>query len=149
MSRDHGANPKYFQVSNLDKMRTFKEFNAILEKFKPFPEDSVSRQIARKEKKGSSQDANKMKVAKNFMTKPTDNNHGERAITTITKNKLAMIHQGGTGEGHHKDTADIVHKIIDRHVDKSKLQDLDIQSKENKNNKETKKKLNKIYRAES
>lgn len=31
-------------------MRTYKEFISILEKFKPFPEDSVSRQIERKKK---------------------------------------------------------------------------------------------------
>ena len=126
-------------------MKTYKEFISILEKFKPFPEDSVSRQIERKKKSGSNEDAHKMKVAKNFMTKSGEDNHGERAVSIITKNKTAMIHKGGSGEGKNKDNVDTVHKIVDRHIDKSNLQDLNQQSEFNRKNKETKKELNKTY----
>lgn len=126
-------------------MRTYKEFIIIIEKFKPFPEDKVSKQIDKKKKSGSNQDAHKMKVAKNFMTKSREDNHGERAVSIITKNKTAMIHKGGSGEGKNKDNVDTVHKIVDRHLDKSNLQDLNQQSEFNRKNKEIKKKLNKIY----
>lgn len=94
-------------------MRTYKEFIFIAEKFKPFPEDKVNKQINKKNKSGSNQDAHKMKVAKNFMTKSTDNNHGDRAISIISKNKTAMIHKGGSGEGKNKDNIDTIHKIVD------------------------------------
>lgn len=127
-------------------MKTYKEFILVAEKFKPFPEDKVSRQIDRKNKSGSNQDTHKMKVTKNFMTKSSSKNHGERAVSVITKNKTAMIHRGGSGEGRNKDNIDMVHKIVDRHIDKSNLKDLDQQSDFNKKNKENKKKLNDIYK---
>jgi hypothetical protein len=127
-------------------MRTYKEFITIAEKFKPFPEDKVNRQINRKRKSGSNQDAHKMKVAKNFMTKSSNNNHGERAVSIIAKNKTAMIHKGGSGEGGNKDNINTVHKIVDRHISKSNLKDLDQQSDFNRKNKENKKNLNNIYK---
>jgi hypothetical protein len=127
-------------------MRTYKEFISIAEKFKPFPEDKVNRQINKKKKSGSNQDAHKMKVAKNFMTKSSENNHGERAVSIITKNKTAMIHKGGSGEGRNKDNINTVHKIVDGHISKSNLKDLDQQSDFNRKNKENKKNFNNIYK---
>lgn len=126
-------------------MRTFKEFISILEKFKPFPEDSVSRQIERKKKSGSDKDAHTMKVTKNFMTKSGDNNQGERAIDTIKKNIYATVHKNNPS-GRNAQTVEVISRLIKRHTKKSKLKDLDQQSEFNKKNKETKKNLNKIYK---
>lgn len=50
-------------------MRTFKEFISISEKFKPFPEDRVNRQIERKKTSGDEVTAHKLKLAKNYYTK--------------------------------------------------------------------------------
>tara|TARA_R110000868_G_scaffold298903_2_gene559105 strand:+ start:28785 stop:29180 length:396 start_codon:yes stop_codon:yes gene_type:complete len=126
-------------------MKTYKEFILITEKFKPFPEDKVSRQIERKKTSGSNQDAHKMKVAKNFMTKSNDNNHGERATNIIKKNIYAAVHKGND-KGINAHNSNTIGDLIKRHIKKSKLKDLDQQSDFNKKNKETKKNLNKIYK---
>ena len=125
-------------------MRTYKEFISILEKFKPFPEDSVSRQIERKKKSGSNEDAHKMKVAKNFMTKSSDNNNTKRSVDTIKKNLYATVHKGNPDSINAKNV-DVVSRLVKGHTKKSKLKDLDQQSEFNRKNKETKKKLNKAY----
>jgi hypothetical protein len=125
-------------------MKTYKEFISILEKFKPFPEDSVSRQIERKKKSGSNKDAHKMKVAKNFMTKSGDSNNTKRSVDTIKKNLYATVHKGNP-EGINAKNVDVVSRLVKGHTKKSKLKDLDQQSEFNRKNKETKKKLNKTY----
>ena len=125
-------------------MRTYKEFITIVEKFKPFPEDSVSRQIERKKKSVSNEDAHKMKVAKNFMTKSSNSNNAKRSVDTIKKNLYATVHKGNP-EGINAKNVDVVSRLVKGHTKKSELKDLDQQSDFNKKNKETKKNLNKIY----
>ena len=125
-------------------MRTYKEFISILEKFKPFPEDSASRQIERKKKSGSNEDAHKMKVAKNFMTKSSDSNNTKRSVDTIKKNLYATVHKGNP-DGINAKNVDVVSRLVKGHTKKSKLKDLDQQSNFNKKNKDAKNKLNKIY----
>ena len=125
-------------------MKTYKEFISILEKFKPFPEDSVSRQIERKKKSGSNEDAHKMKVAKNFMTKSSDSNNTKRSVDTIKKNLYATVHKGNP-DGINAKNVDVVSRLVKGHTKKSKLKDLDQQSDFNKKNKDAKNKLNKIY----
>lgn len=125
-------------------MRTYKEFITIVEKFKPFPEDSVSRKIERKKKSGSNEDAHKMKVAKNFMTKSSNSNNAKRSVDTIKKNLYATVHKGNP-EGINAKNVDVVSRLVKGHTKKSELKDLDQQSDFNKKNKETKKNLNKIY----
>ena len=125
-------------------MRTYKEFISILEKFKPFPEDSVSRQIERKKKSGSNEDAHKMKVAKNFMTKSGNSNNAKRSVDTIKKNLYATVHKGNP-DGINAKNVDVISRIVKGHTKKSKLKDLDQQSDFNKKNKDAKNKLNKIY----
>lgn len=125
-------------------MRTYKEFITIVEKFKPFPEDSVSRQIERKKKSVSNEDAHKMKVAKNFMTKSSNSNNAKRSVDTIKKNLYATVHKGNP-EGINAKNVDVVSRLVKGHTKKSELKDLDQQSNFNKKNKETKKNLNKIY----
>lgn len=125
-------------------MRTYKEFITIVEKFKPFPEDSVSGQIERKKKSGSNEDAHKMKVAKNFMTKSSNSNNAKRSVDTIKKNLYATVHKGNP-EGINAKNVDVVSRLVKGHTKKSELKDLDQQSDFNKKNKETKKNLNKIY----
>ena len=131
---------------NINKilMRTYKEFISLLEKFKPFPEDSVSRQIDRKMKSGSNQDAHKMKVAKNFMTKSGDTNNSKRAIDTIRKNTYAAVHKGDD-EGKNAQNVNVISTLIKGHTKKSKLKDLKQQSEINKTNKDNKRLLNKMY----
>ena len=125
-------------------MKTYKEFISILEKFKPFPEDSVSRQIERKKKSGSNEDAHKMKVAKNFMTKSGNSNNAKRSVDTIKKNLYATVHKGNP-DGINAKNVDVISRIVKGHTKKSKLKDLDQQSDFNKKNKDAKNKLNKIY----
>jgi len=134
------------RIININKilMRTYKEFITIVEKFKPFPEDSVSRQIERKKKSGSNEDAHKMKVAKNFMTKSSNSNNAKRSVDTIKKNLYATVHKGNP-EGINAKNVDVVSRLVKGHTKKSELKDLDQQSDFNKKNKETKKNLNKIY----
>jgi uncharacterized lipoprotein YajG len=126
-------------------MRTYKEFISLLEKFKPFPEDSVSRQIERKKKSGSNQDAHKMKVAKNFMTKSDKENPKERSIDTIKKNMYAMAHRGNV-ENKNAQNVSVISRLVKGHTKKSKLKDLEQQTVFNKKNKENKKNLNNIYK---
>jgi hypothetical protein len=68
--------------TNKSRMRTYKEFISILEKFKPFPEDSVSRKINQRTKTDETEDeklkTHKLKFAKNLLTKMKDNNHIKR-----------------------------------------------------------------------
>lgn len=63
-------------------MKTYKEFISLLEKFKPFPEDKVSRKINKRNKTDKTQDdklkTHKLKFAKNLLTKMKDDNHMER-----------------------------------------------------------------------
>jgi hypothetical protein len=125
-------------------MKTYKEFISILEKFKPFPEDSVSRQIERKKKSGSNEDAHKMKVSKNFMTKSGNSNNAKRSVDTIKKNLYATVHKGNP-DGINAKNVDVISRIVKGHTKKSKLKDLDQQSDFNKKNKDAKNKLNKIY----
>jgi len=134
------------RIININKilMRTYKEFITIVEKFKPFPEDSVSRQIERKKKSVSNEDAHKMKVAKNFMTKSSNSNNAKRSVDTIKKNLYATVHKGNP-EGINAKNVDVVSRLVKGHTKKSELKDLDQQSDFNKKNKETKKNLNKIY----
>ena len=134
------------RIININKilMRTYKEFITIVEKFKPFPEDSVSRQIERKKKSVSNEDAHKMKVAKNFMTKSSNSNNAKRSVDTIKKNLYATVHKGNP-EGINAKNVDVVSRLVKGHTKKSELKDLDQQSNFNKKNKETKKNLNKIY----
>jgi len=126
-------------------MRTYKEFIIIIEKFKPFPEDKVSRQIDKKTKSGSNQDAHKMKVAKNFMTKSDKENHKERAIDTIKKNMYATVHKGNV-ENKNAQNVSVISRLIKGHTKKSKLKDLEQQTDFNRKNKENKKNLDKIYK---
>jgi len=126
-------------------MKTYKEFISLLEKFKPFPEDKVSRQIEKKKQSGSNQDAHKMKVAKNFMTKSDDANNPKRAIDTIRKNTYAAVHKGDD-VGKNAQNVSVVSTLIKGHNKKSKLKDLKQQSEINKKNKDNKKLLNKIYK---
>lgn len=98
-----------------------------------------------KEKKsGSNEDALKMKVAKNFMTKSSNSNNAKRSVDTIKKNLYATVHKGNP-EGINAKNVDVVSRLVKGHTKKSELKDLDQQSDFNKKNKETKKNLNKIY----
>jgi hypothetical protein len=126
-------------------MKTYKEFISILEKFKPFPEDSVSRQIERKKKSGSNEDAHKMKVAKNFMTKSGDSNNTKRSVDTIKKNLYATVHKGNV-ENKNAQNVSVISRLVKGHTKKSKLKDLEQQTDFNKKNKENKKNLDKIYK---
>ena len=125
-------------------MKTYKEFVEILERFKPFPEDTVSRQIERKRRNGSEKDSHRMKVVKNFMTKSDSKNHGKRAIDTIRKNTYAAVHKNDDS-GKNYQNVDVISSLVKSHTKKSKLNDLDQQSDFNKSNKETKRKLNRLY----
>lgn len=112
-------------------MKTYKEFITILEKFKNFPEDKVSRQIERKKKKGSSEDAHKMKVTKNFMTKSSDDNNAKRSVDTIKKNLYATVHKGDVNNKN-ANNVDVISRLVKGHTKKSKLKDLDKQTDFNK-----------------
>jgi len=63
-------------------MKTYKEFISILEKFKPFPEDKVSRKINQRNKNDKTEEdklkTHKLKFAKNLLTKMKDDNHIKR-----------------------------------------------------------------------
>jgi hypothetical protein len=126
-------------------MRTYKEFITIAEKFKPFPEDKVNKQIDRKKKSGNDIGAHQMNVAKNFMTKSDKENHKERAIDTIRKNMYAAVHKGNV-ENKNTQNVSVISRLIKGHTKKSKLKDLEQQTDFNRKNKETKKNLNNIYK---
>jgi hypothetical protein len=128
-------------------MKTYKEFISILEKFKPFPEDSVSRQIERKKKSGSNEDAHKMKVAKNLLTKMKDDNHikrfnkiedglGRAINRQYDKNPDKNLIQKSIASA--KTTANIM-------SGKNRDDDMKQQSASNRDNSNKKKSLKKIY----
>jgi len=132
-------------------MKTYKEFITIIEKFKPFPEDKVSRKINNRSKTDATQDeklkTHKLKFAKNLLTKMKDDNHIKRF------NKI----KNGLGRA--------INRQYDKNLDKNLTQksiasakttvnimggknrdnDMKQQSASNRDNSKKKKSLKKIY----
>lgn len=139
-------------------MKTYKEFISILEKFKPFPEDKVNKQIDRKKKRGNNIGAHQLNVAKNYNTKLSNktNTDGIKNTKSLydrlpkhTNNSLTNMLQGN----HKKSTENIKRiKGLETHAfvsSRAKPDDVKAQISHNQTNKENKKKLNKLYKNEN
>lgn len=132
-------------------MRTYKEFISILEKFKPFPEDKVSRKINQRTKTDKTEDeklkTHKLKFAKNLLTKMKDDNHIKRF------NKI----EGGLGRSINRQYDKIPDKNLTQKSvasakttsnimsGKNRDDDMKQQSASNRDNSRKKKLLKKIY----
>lgn len=140
-------------------MKTFKEFVAILERFKPFPEDKVSRNIQKKKsKRGDDHDihTHRMNIAKNFATKlsnKTSTNRYDAARTVIrpthVNNAILNTLQGNHSKARENLKRQKGVEFYSKLVNRAKPEDIKTQIDTNIKNKDNKNRLNRILRDEN
>jgi len=145
---------------NINKilMRTYKEFISIAEKFKPFPEDKVNRQINKKKKSGNDISAHQINVAKNYSTKLSNktNTDGIKNTKNLYDRAPKHVNNSLTNmlQGNLEKSQENIKRIkgLKTHAfvsSRAKPDDVKTQISHNQTNKENKKKLNKLYKNEN